>query len=197
MLMLRGTTYYYRRSIPLNLRPLMNGKREVWKSLHTSDKESAKTLALAVGLEVERHFQSLRKQAERAQTDPHAFARQYVSRTLAEDAQLQRARDLADDGTFESSLQRAELLDIELDSMRRAIEDHRASLRIEDTKIISTLLDEVLQEQGLYVPVQRRQEFALALLKARVQALELMLKRSQIMKWCPKVSLWVVSSTRT
>ena len=37
MLMLRGTTYYFRRTVPLSLRPLMDGKREIWKSLHTSD----------------------------------------------------------------------------------------------------------------------------------------------------------------
>src|SRR5437867_9990343 len=99
MLMLRGTTWYYRRSIPLALRPLMGGKRELWKSLRTSDLDAAKLLSLREGQEVERHFQALKRQAERAQTDPQSFARQYESRTLAEDAAWWRKRtDLIDDG---------------------------------------------------------------------------------------------------
>src|SRR5437899_385175 len=102
MLMLRGTTYYFRRTVPLSLRPLLNGKREIWKSLHTSDLDEAKLMSLREGQAVERELQALSKQAERAQTDPQSFARQYESRALAEDARWQRSRDLSDDGTFES-----------------------------------------------------------------------------------------------
>jgi len=67
MLMQRGSTWYFRRTIPLALRPLMEGKRELWRSLRTSDLNKAKLLSLREGQEVERLFQDLRKQAEIAQ----------------------------------------------------------------------------------------------------------------------------------
>jgi integrase len=174
MLMLRGNTYYFRRTGPLSLRPLLNGRREIWKSLHTADLDEAKLLSLREGQEVERQLQALKKRAERAQTDPHAFARQYESRALSEDAQWRRTRGLADDDTFEA----AERLDVELDALRSAVKDHRASLRLQDTSIVSALLDEVLQEQGLHVSPQRRRDFALALLKAHIRALEVGVKRT-------------------
>jgi len=69
----------------------MEGRRELWRSLRTSDFEEAKLRSLREGQEVERHFQALRKQAERAQADPHTFARQYESRALSEDEQWRRS----------------------------------------------------------------------------------------------------------
>lgn len=56
MLFLRGSTWYYRRDIPLSLRPLMGGRAQIWKSLHTSDVNEAKLLSLRVGQEVERQM---------------------------------------------------------------------------------------------------------------------------------------------
>src|SRR5437763_3909928 len=70
MLFQRGSTWYYRRSVPLALRPLLDGKREVWKSLRTSDVEKAKLLSLRVGQEVERNLQAHRRRAATLQTDP-------------------------------------------------------------------------------------------------------------------------------
>src|SRR5439155_1247690 len=58
------------------------------------------------------------------------------------------------------------------------VDDHRASLRLQDTKIVSDLLDAVLEEQGLHVPPQRRREFALALLKAQLRTLEVSVRRA-------------------
>jgi uncharacterized protein DUF6538 len=69
MLMQRGSTWYFRRIVPLALRPLMEGKREIWRSLRTSDFNEAKLLSLREGQEVERLFQSLRQQGERAHVD--------------------------------------------------------------------------------------------------------------------------------
>ena len=46
MLLLRGTTYYYRRVIEKRLRPLLGGKVQVWKSLRTSDLDVAKLRSL-------------------------------------------------------------------------------------------------------------------------------------------------------
>ena len=111
MLMLRGSTWYYRRSIPRSLRPLMGGKRELWRSLRTTDRNEAQARSLAVGLDVERDLQALRKQAARAQTDPQLFARRYEARTLAEDARWWRnRRDLVDDGTEETTVRISEQL---------------------------------------------------------------------------------------
>jgi hypothetical protein len=161
MLMQRGSTWYFRRIVPLALRPLMEGKREIWRSLRTSDFNEAKLLSLREGQEVERLFQSLRQQSERAQVDPEAFARQYESRTRSADAQWRLHRDIAfrgdDEGSFESARRQGETLDAELDALTSAIEDHRASLRLQDSRIVSALLDEVLLEQGLRVPPQRRE----------------------------------------
>lgn len=57
MLTLRGTTYHYKRAVPLALRSLLGGRSQIWKSLRTSDKEEAKLLSLRVGQEVERLFE--------------------------------------------------------------------------------------------------------------------------------------------
>ncbi len=65
----------------------MSGRRELWRSLRTSDFNEAKLLSLREGQEVERYFQALRTQAERAQTDPESFARQYESRARSADVQ--------------------------------------------------------------------------------------------------------------
>jgi hypothetical protein len=59
ILVLRGSRWYYRRVVPVALRPLV-GKREVVKALHTIDHEEAKLLSLRVGQEVERQLQGPR-----------------------------------------------------------------------------------------------------------------------------------------
>ena len=46
MLMLRGSTYYYHRNVPKRLRPLLDGKAQIWKSLRTSGLDVAKLRSL-------------------------------------------------------------------------------------------------------------------------------------------------------
>jgi len=41
MLLLRGTTWYYRRAVPAKLRPLLGGRRQIWKSLRSADYDQA------------------------------------------------------------------------------------------------------------------------------------------------------------
>jgi len=65
----------------------MDGKREIWKSLHTSDSEEAKLQSLRVGQEIERCLQTLRRRASALQTDPEALGRLHESRALADDAE--------------------------------------------------------------------------------------------------------------
>lgn len=65
-----------------------------------------------------------------------------------------------------------ESLDAEIAALGDAIADHHESLSRRDTRIVGTLLDEVLAEQGLTIPPQDRQTFALSLLRSRLEALE-------------------------
>jgi len=159
MLMLRGLTYYYHRNVPKRLRPLLGGKAQIWISLRTSDLNVAKLRSLEHGQRIERMFQALTLRADSAQTDPESLARLYSSRAEAEDASSRANRTVED----------SEQLDVELDALTSAVDDHAAALRLQDVDIVSKLLDDVLIENGLTIPTHRRREFALALLKARVR----------------------------
>ena len=97
MLTRRGVTYYHRQVVPLALRPLLDNRREIWKSLRTTDLEEAKVLSLRAGQEVARLFQSLRKKAAAAQSAPDTFGRDYKRRALVEDAQWRATRGQVDD----------------------------------------------------------------------------------------------------
>ncbi|PYO13117.1 MAG: hypothetical protein DMD75_06240 [Candidatus Rokuibacteriota bacterium] len=169
MLMLRGSTYYYHRNVPKRLRPLLGGKAQIWKSLRTSDHDVAKLRSLEEGQRVERQFQALTLRASSAQTDPESLARLYSSRAEAEDAAWRARRKVEDD----------EQLDVELDALTSAVDDHAAALRLQDVNLVSKLLDDVLIENGLTIPAYRRREFALALLHARLKTLEVGVKRTK------------------
>jgi len=62
MLMRRGNTFYSRVQVPLRLQPLF-GRKEVFKSLRTSDPEEAKLLSLKVAGELKKMFAALNKKA--------------------------------------------------------------------------------------------------------------------------------------
>jgi integrase len=169
MLTRRGVTYYHRQVVPVALRPLLENRREIWKSLRTTDLEEAKLLSLRAGREVARLFQSLKKKAAAAQTDPDTFGRDFERRALAEDAQWRATRGQVAD----------EQLEAELDGIIQSIENNEESLRLGDTKYVSKLLDEVLLEQGLHVPPSQRQAFAHALLRSRLDMLKVTAKRTR------------------
>ena len=114
MLMLRGSTYYYRRAVPARLRPLLGGQKQVWKSLRTSDLDLAKLRSLEEGQRVERQLQDLKRRADSAQTNPESLARLYRSRAESEDAEWRHRRVVQDD----------EQLDVELDALTSAVQDH-------------------------------------------------------------------------
>lgn len=164
MLMLRGSTYYCHRNVPQRIRPLMGGRKQLWKSLRTSDLDTAKLLrSLEEGQRVERLFQDLRRRAGSAQTNPESLARLYSSRAEADDASWRSRRIMDDDD---------EQLNVELDALSSAVEEHTDALRRQDVGLVDQLLDEVLTEQGITLPPGRRREFALALLHARLRSLE-------------------------
>src|SRR5262245_24562757 len=124
MLLLRGSRWYYRRVIPVDLRPLV-GKREIVKALGTTDHEQAKLLSLRVGQEVERQLQAMRKLARTLTTDPESLARLLESRANTADANLRSTRVLFD----------SEELDVELDALTSAVEDHAQALKASDTSV--------------------------------------------------------------
>lgn len=55
----RGSRYYFRRKIPLDVLPHYKG-REVMRSLGTSDRREAERLARTIGVELDREFERLR-----------------------------------------------------------------------------------------------------------------------------------------
>jgi hypothetical protein len=116
MLMLRGSVYYVR-AVPKQLRPLLDGKAQIRKSLRTSDLNVAKLRSLEEGQRVDRMFQALTARARSAQTDPESLARLYSSRAEAEDAAM-RSRRIVDTD---------EQLNVELDAPTSAVEDHAAA----------------------------------------------------------------------
>jgi hypothetical protein len=80
-------TWYYRRTVPRKLRPLMDGRKQIWKSLRTTGFNQAKHLSLQVGQEVERELPALTNHADelRRTVDlpaaPEAFARDLIGRS--------------------------------------------------------------------------------------------------------------------
>ena len=61
MLLQRSGVWTYRKVVPFELRPFMGGKREVWRSLRTTDLETDKLRAMETGLEVERQLHEARR----------------------------------------------------------------------------------------------------------------------------------------
>jgi hypothetical protein len=72
----------------------MEGRRELWRSLRTSNQDEARLLSLKVGAEVEQHFQRLKRHAS------VVAARASRITTLSAEVAAQR---LTDDGTRESA----------------------------------------------------------------------------------------------
>ncbi|KAG0163222.1 hypothetical protein DFQ30_000515, partial [Apophysomyces sp. BC1015] len=56
----RGSVYYFRRKIPLDLIARYNGKKEIMRSLRTSDRRDAERMAREVGVQIDREFAQLR-----------------------------------------------------------------------------------------------------------------------------------------
>jgi integrase len=159
MLKLRGTTWYLRVSVPLRVQPLF-GRREVWRSLHTSDIEEAKVLSLKATAELRKDFARLEKKVRNP--DPATVARDYQRKVLAADLAQRLASppsDRADEG-----------LSYHLTDLLEALEN--------DPKRINRLLDRVLFEQGLHVPESQRPAFAHELLRKEVETLKTLLART-------------------
>lgn len=86
----RGNRYYFRRKIPLELLPTYGGRKEIMRSLGTSDRKEAEKLARIEGVKLDTEFDRHRStlmsdtQPARAQTDmadaPYLLANDIVRR---------------------------------------------------------------------------------------------------------------------
>src|SRR5712691_1874272 len=166
-LMLRGSTWYYRRVIPPELRPFFGGKREVWTSLRTQNKSEAKLKAMRVAFEVERRIQEARKRLGITPT-PDALSREWKLRELAEDAAL---REMSPPSSDDATDEEREVLD-------SFIADYKEDLSLGDVSRVRKLLDEVLKEQGVVIRPEDRQAYSLSLLRSRLEVLQVAMKRA-------------------
>ena len=81
-------SFYYRSHIPRRLRRLLKGRREVWRSLKTSDKDEAKVRSATWDSRTLHLYMTLRKQGERmTEEQREALVSQWL------DAELEYAED--------------------------------------------------------------------------------------------------------
>lgn len=76
-----GAIWYSRVNVPLVVQPILR-RKEIRKSLRTSDVGEAQVLALKVAAEALKLFQSLRKRRTTAK-DPMSLAKAYTTKALA------------------------------------------------------------------------------------------------------------------
>lgn len=88
----QGSAFYYaRRAIPKDLREAY-GKREIWKSLDTTDFEAAKPIERRKQLEWDEEFAAMRRELEAA-AQPAEPGAKWLAMTPAQRATWQRQRD--------------------------------------------------------------------------------------------------------
>jgi integrase len=83
----RSGIYWFRRGVPADLRKTI-GKREIKKSLATTDVREAKTLGMEVATEVDRLFTSARSGVDLSLADAEALAMAWKASLLNESADL-------------------------------------------------------------------------------------------------------------
>src|SRR5882724_6229516 len=79
--------YWFRRGVPAELRQTI-GKREVKKSLTTTDVREAKRRGMEVAAEVDRLFETARNGIDLSAANAEAMARAWKEKALAESADL-------------------------------------------------------------------------------------------------------------
>lgn len=88
----RGAVYYYRIAIPADLAPVIS-RREIWRSLGTSDPQLARRRAVLAGLAAHTWFEDLRKKHMSEQDDLERFQQRLASdREKREKAKQERAQ---------------------------------------------------------------------------------------------------------
>ncbi len=158
----RGSTYYFRRVIPAELRPALGGKAEFMLSLRTKDREQAKRLIPDRTKETDRLLDEAGRRGARTEM-PRPDGGAAISEFQIEQGEL-AARDWAErDARWEArqplrerllaafELTTAEITPEEA-AMRDLLRDVQADLTIERERAITRRLERVAEKRGIYVP---------------------------------------------
>ncbi len=161
----RGKVFYYRRGIPLPLRPIL-GKREFLVSLKTKDREVAKRLLNRVALEVSAELQAAKRKL--ALLSPEKMAERWKAEMLAEDLDVRA-----------NALQRTEAdVRLEEEVLSDAIIETEAAVTEHDTSLVDAVVRDLLAEQHVTLDDATTRKLAKALLRARLDALHIARKRA-------------------
>jgi hypothetical protein len=163
-MLLRGGTYYFRKAVPLALRPIL-GKREILVSLRTKDKETAKSKLHPAALEADAELAGAKKKLA-AQT-PQVLADRWKADLLHEDAE---ARSLLQPKT------KAEV-DEEIADLEGALAEVRSYLTYGDIAGIQGSFLVVMERYGAKLTPDSPgfRQVAHALMRAGVEALQALL----------------------
>jgi hypothetical protein len=167
-LMRRGSIYYFRAKVPADLLDDYAPRKEIVKSLHTSDRREGERLVRVESVRQDQEFEhrrAIKKQKPIATLTPAHVARLsalYLSDVLQADEEA-RIRGLSGD---------------ELDAIDEGIDfgfdQFRPALASGDIKPIAHVLDSYLKDAGIAIErdSQQYREAAYAFLKAAIQATE-------------------------
>jgi len=162
----RGATYYARQIVPVELQQLM-GKRELIRSLNTTDARTASARKLSVLSEWQHQFADLRRRRELTEAD---FAQATWNHYSAELALDDAARALPADG----ELAKAQSLGAAAVSRQYQIRALREHLGMGETVLIRWAADAYIERNQLGVERDSAQyrELCLRLMRAHIEQLE-------------------------
>jgi len=133
-------SFYYRSYVPKELRNLLNGRREVWRSLFCLDKGEAKRRAADWDHRTQRVYMTLCKQGNRMTEDQrNALVAEWLDAELeyAEDCRVTAGR--MSENQMEAQLEGLSIMQDE------ALEDMQAN----DYQRVESIADELLKTAGL------------------------------------------------
>ncbi|MBP2312982.1 DUF6538 domain-containing protein [Azospirillum soli] len=167
----RNGTYYLRVAVPQELREAI-GKREIWKSLGTSDPKEANSLVKSESLKVDQLFEAARKRLrgeddQISDTEAARIAAIWLSAVLEEDEEIRR--EGLDERDYRKYAEALDVVDV----------GGGYSLATGDASHLEFEIDEALSQHGLTTPKgsPSYRRLAYAMLKASAQATEMMRAR--------------------
>ncbi|PTU69057.1 hypothetical protein DBB33_06180 [Chromobacterium haemolyticum] len=138
-----SSVYYFRITIPTDLRPHFNGKKDVWRSLQTRDLREANRLAARIRVEWDDQFAELRAKDKAAvvvslsDDDISRIVHMHQSRMMTFDSEL-RSQGL-DNAKYEQLG----------DDLSRLDQDARAAIARGDTWSVGNALEDSLRFEGI------------------------------------------------
>jgi len=167
-MILRNGTFYLKLSVPKRLWATY-GKRQVWRSLKTTNPVVAQTRAVVEAAKYRAHFEKLIAAQDAASltlSSPRDFANVYLERALKDDMAYrvdQELRGLTDPtNELEGEIHTTRLEELDDDPTREGM----------------ALLDHVSRTAGVDVPKEQRAAFAYELLQAEKKLLLEMMERA-------------------